>query len=203
MGQSFALGPLSPGLPLQQAQNWRGPPSLASASCMGAGWQLAWPLLTPISTLPLAPFCRRLPVSTKPIEDDIDVANERHRVLRGDADNDMLKIENLTKVQQPQPALDLQAWEMLWGIQGMLAGSGCRGSVLSTPALLCQVYKSRKIGRILAVDRLCVGVRPGECFGLLGVNGAGKTTTFKMLTGDESTTGGEAFVNGHRYRGTA
>uniref|UniRef100_A0A8C4U5Z7 ATP-binding cassette sub-family A member 2 n=1 Tax=Falco tinnunculus TaxID=100819 RepID=A0A8C4U5Z7_FALTI len=88
--------------------------------------------------------------------DDIDVANERHRVLRGDADNDMLKIENLTKV-----------------------------------------YKSRKIGRILAVDRLCVGVRPGECFGLLGVNGAGKTTTFKMLTGDESTTGGEAFVNGH------
>ncbi|CAM4645740.1 unnamed protein product [Lepidochelys olivacea] len=99
---------------------------------------------------------QRLTVSNKPIEDDIDVANERHRVLRGDADNDMLKIENLTKV-----------------------------------------YKSRKIGRILAVDRLCVGVRPGECFGLLGVNGAGKTTTFKMLTGDESTTGGEAFINGH------
>ncbi|XP_049752159.1 ATP-binding cassette sub-family A member 2 isoform X4 [Elephas maximus indicus] len=99
---------------------------------------------------------QRMPVSTKPVEDDIDVASERQRVLRGDADNDMVKIENLTKV-----------------------------------------YKSRKIGRILAVDRLCLGVRPGECFGLLGVNGAGKTSTFKMLTGDESTTGGEAFVNGH------
>uniref|UniRef100_A0A672R3J8 ATP binding cassette subfamily A member 2 n=1 Tax=Sinocyclocheilus grahami TaxID=75366 RepID=A0A672R3J8_SINGR len=61
-----------------------------------------------------------------------------------------------------------------------------------------QVYKSRKMGRILAVDRLCLGVRPGECFGLLGVNGAGKTTTFKMLTGDESTTVGEAFIQGHR-----
>lgn len=60
------------------------------------------------------------------------------------------------------------------------------------------MYKSRKMGRILAVDRLCLGVRPGECFGLLGVNGAGKTTTFKMLTGDESTTGGEAFIEGHR-----
>uniref|UniRef100_A0A3P9CRJ2 ATP binding cassette subfamily A member 2 n=1 Tax=Maylandia zebra TaxID=106582 RepID=A0A3P9CRJ2_9CICH len=58
-----------------------------------------------------------------------------------------------------------------------------------------QVYKSRKMGRILAVDRLCLGVRPGECFGLLGVNGAGKTSTFKMLTGDECTTGGEAFIN--------
>ncbi|XP_076853951.1 ATP-binding cassette sub-family A member 2 isoform X2 [Brachyhypopomus gauderio] len=98
---------------------------------------------------------QRVPVNSQPVEDDdVDVARERRRVLRGDADSDMLKIENLTKV-----------------------------------------YKSRKMGRILAVDRLCLGVRPGECFGLLGVNGAGKTTTFKMLTGDESTTGGEAFID--------
>ncbi|XP_068617160.1 ATP-binding cassette sub-family A member 2 [Brachionichthys hirsutus] len=98
----------------------------------------------------------RMPVSCQPIEDDdVDVASERRRVLRGDADSDMLKIENLTKV-----------------------------------------YKSRRMGRILAVDRLCLGVRPGECFGLLGVNGAGKTSTFKMLTGDECTTGGEAFISG-------
>uniref|UniRef100_A0A672N7S3 ATP binding cassette subfamily A member 2 n=1 Tax=Sinocyclocheilus grahami TaxID=75366 RepID=A0A672N7S3_SINGR len=102
---------------------------------------------------------QRVPVNSQPVEDDdVDVACERRRVLRGDADNDMLKIDNLTKV-----------------------------------------YKSRKMGRILAVDRLCLGVRPGECFGLLGVNGAGKTTTFKMLTGDESTTGGEAFIQGHRF----
>ena len=33
-----------------------------------------------------------------------------------------------------------------------------------------------------AVNNLTFGVRPGECFGLLGVNGAGKTTTFNMLT---------------------
>uniref|UniRef100_A0A3P9BGS5 P-type phospholipid transporter n=1 Tax=Maylandia zebra TaxID=106582 RepID=A0A3P9BGS5_9CICH len=47
-----------------------------------------------------------------------------------------------------------------------------------------------------AVDRLCVGIPPGECFGLLGVNGAGKTTTFKMLTGDTIVTRGEAFLAG-------
>nr|XP_009939475.1 PREDICTED: retinal-specific ATP-binding cassette transporter [Opisthocomus hoazin] len=47
-----------------------------------------------------------------------------------------------------------------------------------------------------AVDRLCVGIRPGECFGLLGVNGAGKTTTFKMLTGDTDVTSGDAVVAG-------
>lgn len=35
-----------------------------------------------------------------------------------------------------------------------------------------------------------------ECFGLLGMNGAGKTSTFKMLTGDETISSGEAFVQG-------
>ena len=38
-----------------------------------------------------------------------------------------------------------------------------------------------------------------QCFGLLGVNGAGKTTTFKMLTGDEDITFGEAFLMEFRY----
>uniref|UniRef100_A0A3P9LUM4 P-type phospholipid transporter n=1 Tax=Oryzias latipes TaxID=8090 RepID=A0A3P9LUM4_ORYLA len=51
---------------------------------------------------------------------------------------------------------------------------------------------------IPAVDRICVGVLPGEqCFGLVGVNGAGKTTTFKMLTGDIDVTSGDASVAGH------
>ncbi|CAL9697713.1 unnamed protein product [Knipowitschia caucasica] len=50
---------------------------------------------------------------------------------------------------------------------------------------------------IPAVDRICLGVSPGECFGLLGVNGAGKTTTFKMLTGDTDVTSGKASVAGH------
>ncbi|XP_063704504.1 phospholipid-transporting ATPase ABCA3-like [Culicoides brevitarsis] len=48
----------------------------------------------------------------------------------------------------------------------------------------------------LAVNQLCVGVNHSECFGLLGVNGAGKTSTFKMLTGDENISQGDAFVQG-------
>ncbi|XP_066480655.1 retinal-specific phospholipid-transporting ATPase ABCA4 [Tiliqua scincoides] len=59
---------------------------------------------------------------------------------------------------------------------------------------LTKIYADR---RIPAVDQLCVGVRPGECFGLLGVNGAGKTTMFKMLTGDTEVTSGDAIVAGH------
>ncbi|XP_037325366.2 phospholipid-transporting ATPase ABCA1 isoform X1 [Pungitius pungitius] len=59
---------------------------------------------------------------------------------------------------------------------------------------LSKVYKS---GRKPAVDRLCLGIPRGECFGLLGVNGAGKTSTFRMLTGDTTITYGEAFLNQH------
>ncbi|XP_027128169.1 retinal-specific ATP-binding cassette transporter [Larimichthys crocea] len=59
---------------------------------------------------------------------------------------------------------------------------------------LSKTYVSRKRA---AVDRICVGVPAGECFGLLGVNGAGKTTTFKMLTGDTDVSSGEATVAGY------
>ncbi|XP_060037438.1 phospholipid-transporting ATPase ABCA7 isoform X2 [Erinaceus europaeus] len=48
-----------------------------------------------------------------------------------------------------------------------------------------------------AVDRLCLGVPPGECFGLLGVNGAGKTSTFRMVTGDLRPSAGDTLLAGH------
>uniref|UniRef100_A0A182IUJ1 ABC transporter domain-containing protein n=1 Tax=Anopheles atroparvus TaxID=41427 RepID=A0A182IUJ1_ANOAO len=51
-------------------------------------------------------------------------------------------------------------------------------------------------GKFLAVNQLSVSVDGSECFGLLGVNGAGKTSTFKMLTGDENISAGEAWVKG-------
>lgn len=47
------------------------------------------------------------------------------------------------------------------------------------------------------MDKISLTVQKGECFGLLGFNGAGKTTTFKMLTGEETITSGDAFVGGY------
>uniref|UniRef100_A0A8C4TJI6 P-type phospholipid transporter n=1 Tax=Erpetoichthys calabaricus TaxID=27687 RepID=A0A8C4TJI6_ERPCA len=72
-----------------------------------------------------------------------------------------------------------------------ILGGGGQSDILEVRELT-KVYRMK---RKPAVDRLCVGIPPGECFGLLGVNGAGKTTTFKMLTGDTDITAGEAFLN--------
>lgn len=73
-----------------------------------------------------------------------------------------------------------------------IMNEGGRSDILEVKGLT-KIYRMK---RKPAVDRLCVGIPPGECFGLLGVNGAGKTTTFKMLTGDTDVTAGEAFLKG-------
>jgi len=52
-------------------------------------------------------------------------------------------------------------------------------------------------GNFRAVNKITVGIPQGECFGLLGVNGAGKTTTFKMMTGDELISSGDAYLDGY------
>ncbi|XP_016053791.1 PREDICTED: ATP-binding cassette sub-family A member 13 [Miniopterus natalensis] len=62
--------------------------------------------------------------------------------------------------------------------------------------VLCNLSKSYGgfSRRTAAVQDVSLGLRRGECFGLLGVNGAGKSTTFKMLSGDEPPTAGHAVV---------
>ena len=48
----------------------------------------------------------------------------------------------------------------------------------------------RRLGGVLALDRLDLDVPAGSVFGLLGPNGAGKTTTLRLLTGLARPTAG-------------
>jgi len=50
---------------------------------------------------------------------------------------------------------------------------------------------------LTAVDDLCLEIRQGELFSLLGVNGAGKTTVIKMLSCLTRPTAGDAIVGGY------
>nr|XP_044991908.1 ATP-binding cassette sub-family A member 13 [Jaculus jaculus] len=48
--------------------------------------------------------------------------------------------------------------------------------------------------KAVAVRGISLGLRRGECFGLLGVNGAGKSTTFKILAGELPPSSGHVVI---------
>ena len=54
---------------------------------------------------------------------------------------------------------------------------------------------------VVAIKNLNFGIKPGECFGLLGLNGAGKTTTFKCITQELAQNNGTIYVNGKDISG--
>ncbi|HWL87891.1 MAG TPA: ABC transporter ATP-binding protein [Polyangiaceae bacterium] len=64
---------------------------------------------------------------------------------------------------------------------------------------LIKVYTSRHHEMVVAVNRLDLEVRQGECFGLLGPNGAGKTTTIEILEGLLRPTAGEVELFGKTW----
>ena len=55
---------------------------------------------------------------------------------------------------------------------------------------VCKNYKSKK-----AIDNVCLSIKQGELFGLLGVNGAGKTTLIKIICGLTRKTSGTITIN--------
>lgn len=65
-------------------------------------------------------------------------------------------------------------------------------------AIRCAGLRKR-YGDVVAVDRLDLDVRAGECFGLLGPNGAGKTTTIEILEGLNTPDEGDVEVLGMRW----
>jgi ABC-2 type transport system ATP-binding protein len=52
----------------------------------------------------------------------------------------------------------------------------------------------------VAVDGVTFTVKAGEVTGFVGPNGAGKSTTMRLILGLDTPDGGEALVNGQRYR---
>jgi ABC-2 type transport system ATP-binding protein len=56
---------------------------------------------------------------------------------------------------------------------------------------------TRRFGDLVAVDRLNLGIKRGEIFGLVGPDGAGKTTTIRMLAAIMDPSDGSATVAGY------
>ena len=63
---------------------------------------------------------------------------------------------------------------------------------------------TKRYGRVVALDRLDLSVRPGEVHGYLGPNGAGKSTTIRILLGlARATSGTVRVLDGDPWRDAA
>lgn len=102
------------------------------------------------------------------MEDDIDVQEERDRVISGLTDNTMFYLQNLRKVLKLSfyPSYNGDSPLFFLRVQLFQVYPGC-------------IHHGPKV----AVQSLTFSVQAGECFGFLGTNGAGKTTTLSMLSG--------------------
>lgn len=134
-------------------------------------------------------------------DEDDDVVSERHRILNQEPDHQGRRNNN-KKRNRYRPSED--AFETAYDDKNL--------EVVNRPDAdnddyiklinLTKVYKKYqplkcRIKKHVAVNALSLGIKKGECFGLIGVNGAGKTTTFKMITGDIPISGGDVTVNGY------
>ena len=52
-------------------------------------------------------------------------------------------------------------------------------------------------GSFLALNNICLKLKPNELVVLLGPNGAGKSTLFSIITGLVRADSGECFINGN------
>ncbi len=84
------------------------------------------------------------------------------------------------------------AYNQSYAEQSPFAGGASR--VIVEIEGLSKIYEGKQ--RVVAVDGIDLGVRPGEIFGLLGPNGAGKTTTISICTTRALPTAGSVRING-------
>ncbi|XP_062564160.1 phospholipid-transporting ATPase ABCA3-like [Armigeres subalbatus] len=105
--------------------------------------------------------------------------------------------KNSTAGKSP-PALDLAEVDTDVMLEKERVSQMTMSEIGATNLVLRDVSKYYK--SFLAVNQISVSIEHSQCFGLLGVNGAGKTTTFKMMTGDENISSGDAWVSGINLR---
>jgi NitT/TauT family transport system ATP-binding protein len=67
---------------------------------------------------------------------------------------------------------------------------------------ICLTYGVNTKGRLIALDRINLQVRPGEFLCIVGPSGCGKSTLLHLVAGLHRQTSGEVLIDGHAVQGT-
>jgi ABC-type multidrug transport system ATPase subunit len=138
-----------------------------------------------------------LSVDSPPSGEDSDVQAERRRLAaqrQQATPDDNISVWGLRKVYPPRKVADSGDDDGATDEPGDTEEEGPSSS--SSGRCCSKGKKNHAKGAHEAVKDMYLGIKSGECFGLLGVNGAGKTTTLSMLTGDVRPTSGTASLGG-------
>ena len=123
---------------------------------------------------------------------DSQVIKEINKVnnieIKADSDNELIKIEKIGPIGSTDVLTEIKDDFYAVKVQNLrkIYTSGCCGGPEND---------------IVAIKNLNFAIKPGECFGLLGLNGAGKTTTFKCITQELGQNNGRIYVNNQDISG--
>ncbi|KAF8766507.1 ATP-binding cassette sub-family A member 1 like protein [Argiope bruennichi] len=92
-----------------------------------------------------------------------------------------------------EDSLVIQEEERIRNLTATQQGSGSQALVV--------LELTKKLGTSFAANRLTFGVNAEECFGILGDIEAGKTSIFRILTGDDLPSEGNAFIQSYALKG--
>jgi len=114
---------------------------------------------------------------------DSEVIKEINKVnnieIISSSERDLIKIEGLTTIDETKDSNEELFAVKVKNLRKIYTNGCC----------------SKQENDIIAIKNLNFAIKPGECFGLLGLNGAGKTTTFKCITQELSQDNGKIYVN--------
>ena len=107
----------------------------------------------------------------------------------------MLQVSHQTPTRVPA-ATTRRVAKMRDKIVGLSEAEKAKQYALVVEDLTKWYFETCKLTPHHAVNGLTFGVRPGQCFGLIGRTSAGKTALFRVLTGEDTATFGRAIVAG-------
>jgi ABC-type multidrug transport system ATPase subunit len=129
-------------------------------------------------------------------EVDQDLRRIRNRIVAGEYENSVVRVENLTKLATKNNWWNaLKQFYVANRVDTFKDIAEQAQDIRSSPHMAEEAWwRDGNDGTIVANSYFVV--QPGECFGVLGPQGSGKSTLLSLLIGEQTPTSGNVEING-------